>query len=86
MNIEHFLVKAFAGLLVSIDLTDDDDLDPDVASEIVEPIAAMARELAPAERTELASLIQAAAESEIDPVRQRSMRSLPEDIGLVDED
>ncbi|GGW81704.1 hypothetical protein [Streptomyces lomondensis] len=85
MSTEQFLVKAFASLLVSIDLTDDDDLDPDVASQIVEPIAAMARDLEPPERAELASLIRTAADSETDPVRQRSMRTLPEDIGLLDE-
>lgn len=86
MNTEQFLVKAFVSLLVSIDLTDDDDLDPDVASEIVEPVAGMARGLGRAERAELAFLIQAAADSETDPVRQRSMRALPEDVGLLDED
>ncbi|MGW6547509.1 hypothetical protein ACWGBH_32380 [Streptomyces massasporeus] len=86
MNTERFLVMAFASLLVSIDLTDDEDLDPDIASEIVEPVAALARELGHGERAELARAIQAAAESETDPVRRRSMRSLPEDIGLLDED
>ncbi|MCK8431964.1 hypothetical protein G3I77_02665 [Streptomyces sp. D2-8] len=86
MNTEQFLVKAFSSLLVSIDLTDDGDLDPDVASDIVEPVAAMARDLGRAERAELASLIRTAADSEADPVRQRSMRTLPEDIGLLDED
>ncbi|MEU0382907.1 hypothetical protein [Streptomyces chartreusis] len=63
MSTEQFLVKAFANLLVSIDLTGEDDLDPDVASDIVEPVAAMA-----------------------DPMRQQSMRALPEDLGLLDED
>lgn len=58
MSTEHFLVKAFASLLVSIDLTDDGELDPAVASEIVEPVAAMAQHLGCTERAELASLIK----------------------------
>lgn len=86
MNTEQFLAKAFAALLVSIDLTDDDELDPDVAAALVEPVTAMARDLTPEDRAKLVSLIETAAQSETDPVRQRSMLALPEDLGLLDED
>jgi hypothetical protein len=40
-NLERILGKAFVHLVVSIDLTDDDDIDPDVATSLLEPIAAL---------------------------------------------
>lgn len=86
MDTEQFMARAFATLLVSIDLTDDDELDPDVAAALVEPVAAMARELTPEARAKLITLIHTAAQSETDPVRQRSMLALPEEFGLLEED
>ncbi|MGS2589992.1 hypothetical protein [Streptomyces hebeiensis] len=86
MAVEHILACAFASLAVSIDLADDDEIDPDVATDLVEPVAALFRDVPAEDRAALAALLRECAELETDPVRQRSMLALPEDIGLLDED
>jgi hypothetical protein len=45
-NLERVLAKAFMGIVVSIDLTDDDDIDPDVATSLLEPVAALLQSMA----------------------------------------
>ncbi|TMR03454.1 hypothetical protein ETD83_10675 [Actinomadura soli] len=86
MDVNKVLVRAFVSLVVSIDLTDDEDIDPDIATDILEPAAALFRELTEEGRREVTSLILECAELEEDPVRKRSTLDLPGDIGLLDED
>ena len=86
MDVSKVLVRAFVSVVVSIDLTDDDDIDPDIATDILEPAAALFRDLSEEGRREVASLIHECAELEENPERKRSILELPEAIGLLDED
>ncbi|EMF00926.1 hypothetical protein J7W19_02210 [Streptomyces mobaraensis NBRC 13819 = DSM 40847] len=82
MEINKVLVRAFVSVVVSIDLSDDEDIDPDVATDILEPAAAIFRELSEEGRREVAALMLECAESEENPERKRVMIGLPEAIGL----
>nr|WP_324290129.1 hypothetical protein [Streptomyces sp. H34-AA3] len=86
MELTHVLARAFSSLAVSIDLADDDDIDPDIATDIVEPVAALFRDLSEDDRRALAAIIVEVSELESDPVRKRSMLQLPEEIGLLEEE
>ncbi|WP_199546368.1 hypothetical protein [Streptomyces sp. N35] len=86
MDIVHVLARAFAAVSVSIDLSDDDDIDPHVANNILEPATAMFRDLSLADRAELAEMFVEISELEGDPVRREAILSLPEVMGLLDED
>ncbi|WP_344284556.1 hypothetical protein [Streptomyces hebeiensis] len=57
-----------------------------VATDLVESVAALFRDVPAEDRATLAALLRECAELETDPVRQRSMLALPEDIGLLDGD
>lgn len=84
MELAKVLARAFASVAVSIDLTDDDDIDPDVATEILEPVNALFRDLSPEDRRTLAAMLVELSGMETDPVRQASMAQLPDDMGLLD--
>lgn len=86
MDLTHVLVRAFANVAVSIDLSDDEAIDPDIATEIMESVAAMFRDLPEEDCRSVAVMMVEIAELESDPERKRSMQQLPEGIGLVDED
>ncbi|MEU1542049.1 hypothetical protein ABZ461_28855 [Actinacidiphila glaucinigra] len=86
MDVKKVLVSAFVSVVVSIDLTDDEDIDPDVATDILEPAAALFRDLSEDGRREMISLILECAEKEEDLERKRAILRFPEAIGLVDED
>ncbi|MFJ6655833.1 hypothetical protein ACIQNG_05630 [Streptomyces sp. NPDC091377] len=86
MDVNKILVRAFVSLVVSIDLTDDEDIDPDVATDILEPAAALFRDLSEEGRREVTSLVLECAELEENPERRRVILGLPEAIGLLDED
>ncbi|THA23003.1 hypothetical protein E6R18_31615 [Streptomyces sp. A1277] len=86
MDVNKVLVRAFVSLVVSIDLTDDEDIDPDVATDIFEPAAALFRDLSEEGRREVTSLVLECAELEENPERRRVILGLPEAIGLLDED
>ncbi|MDX3387755.1 hypothetical protein PV682_40875 [Streptomyces niveiscabiei] len=85
MNVNKVLVRAFVSVVVSIDLTDDEDIDPDIATDILEP-AAVFRDLSEEGRREVTSLILECAELEENPERKRTILELPEAICLLDED
>ncbi|MFF7360753.1 hypothetical protein [Streptomyces sp. NPDC008125] len=86
MDVNKVLVRAFVSLVVSIDLTDDEDIDPDIATDILEPAAALFRDLSEEGRREVTSLVLECAELEENPERKRVILGLPEAIGLLDED
>ncbi|MET9593128.1 hypothetical protein ABZY45_19615 [Streptomyces sp. NPDC006516] len=86
MDVNKVLVHAFVSLVVSIDLTDDEDIDPDIATDILEPAAALFRDLSEEGRREVTSLVLECAELEENPERRRVILGLPEAIGLLDED
>jgi hypothetical protein len=85
MDVNKVLVCAFVSIVVSIDLTDDEDIDPDIATDILEPAAALFRDLSEEGRREVTSLILECAELEENPERQRAILGLPEAIGLLGE-
>jgi hypothetical protein len=86
MEVNKVLVHALVNIIVSIDLTDDEDIDPDIATDIIEPAAALFRDLSDEGRREVTSLVLECAELEVNPERKRAILGLPEAIGLVDED
>ncbi|WP_431986811.1 hypothetical protein [Streptomyces griseoflavus] len=75
-----------AQLITAIDLTSDDEVDPDLATTWFEDLADTLDRLPAAERARLADLFAAAAERETRPDVRASMARLPEDLGLDDED
>ncbi|NEC87952.1 hypothetical protein [Streptomyces sp. SID12501] len=86
MDVKKVLVRAFVSVVVSIDLTDDEEIDPDIATDILEPAAALFLDLSEEGRREVISLILECAELEENPERKRAILGLPEAIGLLDED
>ncbi|MEV1070228.1 hypothetical protein [Streptomyces sp. NPDC050263] len=86
MDVKKVLVRAFVSLVVSIDLTDDEDIDPDIATDILEPAAALFRDLSEEGLREVTSLVLECADLEENPERRRVILGLPEAIGLLDED
>lgn len=86
MDVNKVLVRAFVSVVVSIDLTDDGDIDPDIATDILEPAAALFRDLSEAGRREVSSLILECAELEENPERKMAILGLPGAIGLLEED
>ncbi|MFW6692169.1 hypothetical protein [Streptomyces sp. MAR4 CNX-425] len=86
MDVNKVLVRAFVNVVASVELTDDDDIDPDVATDILEPAAALFRDLSEEGRREVASLILECAELEENPERRRVIMGFPEAIGLLGEE
>lgn len=86
MDVNKVLIRAFVSVVVSIDLTDDEDIDPDIATDILEPAAALFRDLSEEGRREVISLILECAELEENSERKRAILGLPEAIGLLEED
>ena len=82
-NLERFLAKAFMGIVVSIDLTDDDDIDPDVATSLLEPVAALLQGMAEDDRRALIDLLAECAQDEQDPDRRMVADDLPGALGLL---
>ncbi|MFF1449550.1 hypothetical protein ACFVYF_15560 [Streptomyces sp. NPDC058274] len=85
MDVNKVLVRAFVSVIVSIDLTDDDDIDPDIATDIIEPAAALFGDLSGEKRQEVVSLILECAELEDNAERRNAILALPEAIGLLRE-
>lgn len=86
MDVSKVLVRAFVSLAVSIELTDDEDIDPDIAADILEPTVAPFRDLSEEGRREVTSLILECAEPEQNRERKKVILGLPEAIGLLDDD
>ncbi|WP_030060316.1 MULTISPECIES: hypothetical protein [Streptomyces] len=84
MSVNKVLAQAFVSVAVSIDLADDEEIDPDVAMGILEPAAAFFRGLTEEDRQEVSSLILECAEQEEDSERRSVILGLPEAIGIVD--
>ena len=80
------LATAMAQLITAIDMTSDEEVDPDVATTWFEDLADTLGRLPSADRLRLAGLFRAAAEQEVRPDVRASMMELSEDFGLEDED
>jgi hypothetical protein len=70
-------------LIISIELTDDDDIDPDVATTIVEPVGYLLNNVPDDIRQELVRLFREVAEEEEVPDRRVMAVEFPEAMGLV---
>lgn len=82
-NVERILARVFMEVLVSIDLSDDDDIDPDVATGILEPVAALLRNGEIEDQQAIAELLRECAEEESDPERRATALDLPAALGLL---
>jgi hypothetical protein len=80
------IVRALADLIVSIDLSDDELVDPEFASAILGDVSAVIDSLGNDERSRIADIITEHAETESNDRRRNALRELPEGLGLTDED
>jgi len=80
------LARATAQLVAAIDLTDDEEVDPDLASGWFEGVAAEFDQLGDEDRRKLADLIRQAAAEERNPKFRAAMLAIPESFGLEDEE
>ncbi|MQY09868.1 hypothetical protein [Actinomadura macrotermitis] len=82
-ELERVLATALMDLVVSIDLTDDDDIDPGVATTLLEPIAAHLDNTSAPTRQALSTLLTDIAQQETNPVRRSTALELPTALGLI---
>ncbi|MFE4826187.1 hypothetical protein [Streptomyces sp. NPDC056672] len=80
------LATAMARLITSIDMTSDEEVDPDLATGWFEDLAYAFDQLPPADRVRLAALFREVTEHESRPDVRAAMRDLPESFGLEEED
>lgn len=80
---EKILAKALTELLIAIDLTDDDDIEPEVAMDLLEPVAALLQTTAADTRQAIVELIFRSAEEETDPDRRMTALDLPTALGIA---
>ncbi|CAM5560229.1 hypothetical protein SAVIM338S_04626 [Streptomyces avidinii] len=83
-SVEQVLAKAVMDLVISIEMTDDEEIDPDVSTAIVEPVGFLLNDVSPEVRQQLVRLFREAAESEDVPERHAMAVEFPEAIGLVE--
>ncbi|REF00467.1 hypothetical protein [Thermomonospora umbrina] len=70
-------------LIISIELSDDDDIDPDVATTITEPVGYLLNTVSEEVRQALIDLFREVATEEEVPDRRAMAMQFPEAIGLV---
>ncbi|MBB5873447.1 hypothetical protein F4553_006881 [Allocatelliglobosispora scoriae] len=78
------LARALVDLIVTIDLSDDDEISPEAGSAILGDVAAALNSLSASDTDRLVNIIGEMAAEEDDPVRKETMIELPETLGLVD--
>lgn len=77
------VVRALAGLLVSIELSSDDVLDSDAAALWLDDVVADLDGLSEGDRRRIADMIRGFAELETDPERRAVIEELPDGLGLM---
>lgn len=82
-DLEYVLGKALMEVIISIDLSDDEDIDPDVATSILEPTAHLLQRTSGEERRALIALLSECAEEETNPERRMTALDLPGALGLT---
>jgi hypothetical protein len=80
------LLAALLDLVASLDLSDDDLVDPGFVTDVLDDVATHLEPLDDADRTHLVALIRAHAAAEPDEDRREVFADAPEDFGLLDED
>jgi hypothetical protein len=82
-SVEKLLARAVMDLMISIELTDDDDIDPDVATAITEPVGYLLNETPAEVREHLIGLFRDVAQEEQLPARRALAAEFPEALGLI---
>ncbi|MFE7413808.1 hypothetical protein [Streptomyces laurentii] len=83
-SVDRVLAKAVMDLVISIEMTDDEDIDPDVSTAIVEPVGFLLNNVSDEIRQQLVRLFRELAEEEELPDRQSMALEFPEAMGLVE--
>ncbi|MCM4083799.1 hypothetical protein [Paractinoplanes hotanensis] len=82
--LNEVLVRALVELMVTLDLSDEEDVSIEAGSSMLNDAAAILNGLSTEDQEDLVRLIGEFAESETDPDRQDNMRELPGALGLVE--
>ena len=89
-DLNRALAKAVMDLVISIELTDDEDIDPDVATKITEPVGGLLRDAldnaSEKDRQAMIRLFREIATEEGVPERRELALEFPEAMCLVPED
>jgi hypothetical protein len=81
----HKVVRALVDLVVSIDLSDEEQIPSDFGSDLLNDVAGAFGNLTPDETRELVAIVSEIAQGTQDPVRRNAILELPETLGLTDE-
>ncbi len=80
------LATAMAQLVTTIDMTDEDEVDPDLVTTWFEDVAYNLGRLSTEDRHRLAALFREAAMEETRPEFREAMLEVPENFGLEDDE
>lgn len=80
---DRVLAKAVMELVISIEMTDDEEIDPDVSTAIIEPVGYLLNSVSGDVRQELISLFREVAAEEENPERRAMADEFSEAMGLV---
>jgi hypothetical protein len=80
------LTTTLAQLITAIDVTDDEEVDPDLATKWFENVAYNFHQLSASDRHKLAILFREAASRETNPEFRAAMLEVPENLGLEDDE
>jgi hypothetical protein len=81
----EIVARALVDLVASIELTSDDELDPDLAAAWLDDVAAALEGLSDPDRHDLVRLINEMARATRDENRRDVLVDLPDDLGLIEE-
>lgn len=84
-SLAHALADALVGVLWFIEGSEDEQMDPDDAVQVLEGVAQLVGKLSSEQRSELTDLLRAMAEAEPAPGRRAFLEGFPEGFGLLDE-
>ncbi|GAB3275329.1 hypothetical protein GCM10027589_00410 [Actinocorallia lasiicapitis] len=80
---ERVLARALMEIIISIDLSDDEDIDSDVAAALLEPIAALLQAAHAGDRSRIVALFTELAQAESATDRRMTALDLPGALGLI---
>jgi hypothetical protein len=81
----EIVARALVDLVASIELTSDDELDPDLAAAWLDDVATALEDLSDPDRHDLVRLISELARTTRDENRRDVLVDLPDDLGLIEE-
>jgi hypothetical protein len=80
------IIEALVNLVVSIDLTDEETVDPDFAVSAFEDMTSTLASLSDEERGRMTQVIRSLAEAEASTQRRQALLELPGHLQLVDDE